>query len=90
MLPFEETEKEEFRLKYISTGMLSTPELSIVQARKEVNFFGKHTRKMFTIVRELMRESDELKAEQVFKRIQKYENICDNIEIEIANSYNFV
>jgi len=85
MVPSHETEEEEFRLKFITTGMLSTAELSILQARKELHFFGKHSKKMFGFVRKLMNEQKDKKFNKIFTRIEKYEGICDNVEVEIAN-----
>lgn len=85
MVPSHETEEEEFRLKFITTGMLSTSELSILQARKELHFFGKHSKKMFGFVRKLMTEPKDKKFNKIFTRIEKYEDICDNVEVEIAN-----
>lgn len=84
ILPNKE-EEEEFHLKFITTGMLSTAELSIIQARNEVQFFAKHTKKMFGFVRKLMSEDSESKFTKLFNRIEKYENISDNVEVEIAN-----
>jgi len=85
MVPSHETEEEEFRLKFITTGMLSTAELSILQARKELHFFGKHSKKMFGFVRKLMTEEKDKKFNKIYTRIEKYEDICDNVEVEIAN-----
>ncbi len=84
LLPNKE-EEEEFHLKFITTGMLSTAELSLIQARNEVQFFAKHTKKMFGFVRKLMSEDSESKFTKLFNRIEKYENISDNVEVEIAN-----
>ncbi len=85
MVPSSELEEEEFRLKFITTGMLSTSELSILQARKEVHWFGKHSHKMFGFIRKLMNQNKDSKFSKQFARIEKYEGICDNIEVEIAN-----
>ena len=85
ILPNKETEEEEFHLKFITTGMLSTAELSIIQARNEVQFFAKHTKKMFGFVRKLMSEDNDSKFNKLFSRIEKYENISDKVEVEIAN-----
>ncbi|MCG8580613.1 MAG: Na/Pi cotransporter family protein [Bacteroidales bacterium] len=85
MVPASEIEEEEFRLKFITTGMLSTSELSILQARKEVHWFGKHSQKMFGFIRKLMNQNKDSKFSKQFARIEKYEGICDNIEVEIAN-----
>lgn len=77
--------EEEFRLKFITTGMLSTPELSLLQAKKEVQFFAKHTIKMFGFFRKLIDEKSDKKFNKLFTKIQKYEGICDNVEVEITN-----
>lgn len=76
---------EEFRLRYISTGMLSTAELSIVQANKEIRVYAERSVKMFNIVKQLYDEPDNEQFEKTFVRIEKYEDICDRMEIEIAN-----
>ncbi|WP_010662218.1 Na/Pi cotransporter family protein [Marinilabilia salmonicolor] len=76
---------EEFRLKYITTGMLSTSELSILQAKKEVQFYAKHTTKMFGFVRKMMHEEKDKKFNKLFSKVQKYEGISDNVEVEITN-----
>lgn len=76
---------EEFQLRYISYGMLSTGELSIAQAHKEMGLFGERTSRMLGMVSELLTEKDPDKFLETFNRIEKYENICDRMEIEIAN-----
>ena len=50
---------EEYRLRYISGGMLSTAELSILQAQKEIVLFAKRTTKMFGMVKELLYEKND-------------------------------
>ncbi|MFW6351371.1 MAG: Na/Pi cotransporter family protein [Bacteroidota bacterium] len=77
--------EEEFRLKYITTGMLSTSELSILQAKKEVQFYAKHTTKMFGFVRKMIHEKKDKKFNKLFSKVQKYEGISDNVEVEITN-----
>lgn len=83
-------DEEEFRLRFISGGMLSTAELSIVQARKEINLFAERTRRMFGMVRDLLHITNENDFNKLFSRIEKYENISDNMELEIANYLNEV
>jgi phosphate:Na+ symporter len=83
-------DEEEFRLRFITGGMLSTAELSIVQARKEINLFGERSRKMFNMVRDLLHTTNENDFNKLFSRIEKYENISDNMELEIANYLNQV
>jgi len=76
---------EEYRLRYISGGMLSTAELSILQAQKEIVLFAKRTTKMFGMVKELLYEKNDDAFSKTYSRIEKYENISDRMEVEIAN-----
>nr|WP_321454148.1 Na/Pi cotransporter family protein [uncultured Carboxylicivirga sp.] len=85
MVPSSENEDEEFRLKFITTGMLSTAELSIIQARKEVHWFGQLTQRMFNMVKVLIHTDKDATFNKKFARIEKYEGISDNVEVEIAN-----
>jgi phosphate:Na+ symporter len=75
---------EEFQLRYITTGMLSTSELSLIQAWNEIKSYGMRTQKMFAITRSYYEEQNENDAVKLFSRIQKYENISDRMEVEIA------
>ena len=73
------------RLQYIDKGLMATPEISVLQAQKEVVHFAERMQRMFGIVRVLLDEKDKKEFEGQFERIEKYENIADNMEIEIAN-----
>ena len=84
IIPQKEQE-EEYRLQFISGGMLSTAELSILQARKEINLFAARIRRMFGMVRDLLHTENENDFNKLFSRIEKYENISDRMEVEIAN-----
>ena len=84
IIPQKEQE-EEYRLQFITGGMLSTAELSILQARKEINLFAERIQRMFRMVRELLHTENENDFNKLFSRIEKYENISDNMEVEIAN-----
>ena len=78
-------EDEEFRLRYIGgTTIMKTPELSVLEAQKEIHSFGERIERMFGMVRELLEEKDESKFVKQFSRIEKYEGISDSMEIEIA------
>ncbi len=83
-------EEEEFRLHFITGGMLSTAELSLLQARKEINLFASRTRRMFGLVRDLLKLENDSEFNKLFSRIEKYENISDSMEIEIAQYLNLV
>ena len=76
-------EDEEYRLR--TGGMLSTAELSILQAHKEISLFAERTARMFNMVKELFYEKNEETFLKTYSRVEKYENISDRMEIEIAN-----
>lgn len=80
-----EEEENESHLTFITTGLLSTSELSILQARKEIQLYGERAQRMFGLVRDLFHEEDDKEFTSKFSRIQKYENISDRMEVEIAN-----
>ena len=78
-------EEEEFRLCFITGGMMSTSELSILQAHKEITLFAERTSRMLGMVKELLYEKNEEAFMKTYNRIEKYERISDRMEIEIAN-----
>ena len=78
-------EEEEFRLTYIGGNtIMKTPELSVLEAQKEIQIFAERIHKMFSFVRELLGITDDSAFNKLFSRIEKYESITDNMEIEIA------
>lgn len=77
-------EEEEERLMYIQSGIIKTPEIAVYQAQKEIALFGTRIQRMFGMVRELLGEKDNEKFAKLYARIEKYEGISDNMEIEIA------
>ncbi len=86
VLPAKPDTEEEFHLRFISTGMLSTSELSQIQAKKEITLFAEHTHKMFGMVRQLLDEQlSSSDFEKLYEKIKKYEDLSDNVEVEIAN-----
>ena len=78
-------EDEEYRLRYITGGLLSTAELSILQARKEITLFAERTGRMLDMVKALFYEKNEDAFLKTYSRVEKYESISDRMEIEIAN-----
>ena len=82
--PKKVDEEEDFRLHFITSGIMKTPELSVLEAQKEIVSFAERMQRMFGMVRELLVEKDEQKFVKLFTRIEKYEGISDNMEIEIA------
>ena len=78
-------DEEEFRLTYIGGNtIMKTPELSVLEAQKEIQIFAELVQKMFSMVRELLGVTDDSAFNKLFSRIEKYESITDNMEIEIA------
>lgn len=76
---------EIFKLEYISGGITSTPELSLLEAKKEVGKFAELTYKMHNKAQDLINESDAKKQGKLIKKLTKYEDITDRLETEIAN-----
>ena len=83
--PNKKDDEEDFRLRFIQMGIMKTPELSVLEAHKEIQSFAERIQRMFNMVRELLGIEDENKFAKLFDRIEKYEGISDNMEIEIAN-----
>ena len=88
--PKKEAEDEDARLSFISAGLMQTPELSILNAKKEIMVFGERCQRMFGFVRTLLHEEKEEEFKKLFSRIEKYESITDNMEVEIAAYLNQV
>ena len=82
--PKKVDEEEDFRLHFITAGFMKTPELSVLEAQKEIQSFSERMQRMFGMVRELLGIKDDAAFSKLYSRIEKYENISDNMEIEIA------
>ena len=90
MVPNKEEEKEVFHLVYIGKGNANLAELSITEARKEINHFGEICTKGFGYVRQAIQESETDGFEEFRQKLVKYEEITDRIEFEIASYLNQV
>ncbi len=77
-----------FHLDYIGTGMMATPELSLLEAKKEIAKFGNITSKMSKFTRGLLFEQSAKVKKEIHERIAKYEDITDRVEIEVAQYLN--
>ena len=82
--PKKTEEEDEFRLKYIRSGIMKTPELSVFQAQKEIVTFGIRMQRMFGMVKDLYKTDDDETFNKIFARIEKYEDISDRMEDEIG------
>jgi len=93
--PKKVDEEEDFRLHFITSGIMKTPELSVLEAQKEIQSFAGRMQRMFLMVHELLtlsasssaskKNNQETDFNKLFSRIEKYESISDNLELEIAN-----
>ena len=77
-------EDDEFRLRFIQAGIMKTPELSVLEASKEIHAYAEFTQHMFGMVRDLLTIKEDDTFEQLFDRIDKYEDRSDDMEVEIA------
>lgn len=77
-------------LRFISGGLMSTSELSILQAWKEIHVFAVRTQRMLGMIHDLYYENDGAQFTKIFSRVEKYEGICDRMEYEIAQYLNNV
>ena len=92
--PKKVDEEEDFRLHFITSGIMKTPELSVLEAQKEIQSFSDRMQRMFNMVRELLtlsstatgkkKSNQEVEFNKLYTRIEKYESISDNMELEIA------
>ena len=91
--PKKVDEEDEFRLHFITAGFMKTPELSVLEAQKEIQSFSERMQRMFGMVRELLtlsssasnkKDSKAGDFNKLYTRIEKYEGISDNMELEIA------
>ena len=91
ILPSKPEQKDtDSQLRFISGGLMSTSELSILQAWKEIHVFGVRTQRMVGMIHDLYSEKDDTQFTKIFSRIEKYEGICDRMEFEIAQYLNNV
>jgi len=82
--PRKEEQEDEFRLQFISSGIMKTPEISVLQAQKEIAVFGTQMQKMLDMVKELWETEGDDAFAKLFERIKKYEDESDRMENEIG------
>ena len=91
LIPSKPEQKDTDReLHFISGGLMSTSELSILQAWKEIQVFAVRTQRMVGMIHDLFNEKDSTAFAMTFSRVEKYEGICDRMEYEIAQYLNQV
>lgn len=80
----ENTKKSVVGLHFINNGVMQTPEIAVLQAQEEVIHFAERMQRMFGLTRVLIDEKNRKELKMQYERIEKYESIADNMEIEIA------
>ena len=89
LVPSNKNEDETFQLKFISGGMMSAAELNIAQAEKEIVVYGQRVQRMIGMAQNIVHAKDNSEDfTHQFSRLEKYEEISDRMEIEIANYLN--
>ena len=82
--PARQETEEEFHLQFINSGIMKTPEISVLQAQKEISVFGENMQKMLGMVKELSELKTDDEFHELFIRIKKYEDTSDKMENEIG------
>ncbi|MBR0245656.1 MAG: Na/Pi cotransporter family protein [Bacteroidales bacterium] len=82
--PRKAEQEDEFRLQFINSGIMKTPEISVLQAQKEIAVFGQQMQKMLDMVKDLWEIKDDDAFGKLFDRIKKYEDESDKMENEIG------
>ena len=82
--PRKTDEEDEFRLQFIRGGIMKTPEISVLQAQKEIVIFGEKMQHMFHMTKDLYFTTDEEEFKKLFERIEKTEDVSDRMEQEIG------
>lgn len=85
LVPQAKSDEEEGELRYITGGLLATPELSVLEAQKEISNFADLTHRMFTQVRYLLTVNKNQEFQNIYLKIKKLECSSDELEEEIAD-----
>ena len=83
--------QDDFSLKFISGALMGTSELAISQAQKEIAVYGERVQRMLGMSRTLIHtDPSDSDYQNIYNRLEKYEEISDRMEIEIGNFLNKV
>ncbi|MBK9147039.1 MAG: Na/Pi cotransporter family protein [Flavobacteriales bacterium] len=84
MVPARTQLDEEFRLEYLDADIPLSPEVSLIEARREIARFGKLTHEMLGMTRQLLTARDPIARDRLMQRLERYEQITDRIEVEVG------
>ncbi|MDO4320627.1 MAG: Na/Pi cotransporter family protein [Bacteroidales bacterium] len=89
LVPSKHREDDEFTLKFISRGMVNASELNIAQAEKEIAIYAQRVARMIGMAHQLIHTKEKSEEfNQLYSRLEKYEDISDRMELEIARYLN--
>lgn len=89
IMPSKHKGDEEFQLTYISSGRVAASELNMAQAEKEISVYAERVQRMIGMSQQLIHTKENSEDfTKLFSRLEKYEDISDRMEIEIANYLN--
>lgn len=89
LIPAKKGEDDEFSLKFISRGMVNASELNIAQAEKEMSIYAQRVSRMIQMAQTLVHTKEESEDfNKLYSRLEKYEDISDRMELEIARYLN--
>ena len=80
----QKTKEGAFRLQYIQSGLVQTPEIAVLQAQKETAAFAERVGEMFNMVCQLFTETNDKQFAELFRKIEQEEDATDKTELEIA------
>ena len=90
-VPGRKKDETEFQLKYISAGLVGASELNLLAAQKEIVVMAQRVDRMLGMTKTLIHTKTGTEDfNKLYSRIEKYENIADNMEFEIAKFLNKV
>lgn len=89
VIPSKNKSEEEFQLTFISSGRVGASELNIAQAEKEISVFAGRVQRMLGMTKALVHTKENSEDfTKLFSRLEKYEDISDRMEVEIASYLN--
>lgn len=84
MVPARTQLDEEYRLEYLDADIPLSPEVSLIEARREIARFGKLTHEMLGMTRQLLTMRDPIARDRLMQRLERYEQITDRLEVEVG------
>ena len=84
MVPSRNETDEAYRLEYLDADIPLTPEVSMLEASRELTRMGRITQEMLRMIRDLLTMKDGNQRGLIMDRLAKYERITDRIEVEVS------